>query len=236
MTKIAICDDFESDIKELKEKIKEVWENQVEISVFTSGASLIRAVEQEEYAIIFLDIFLENENGIEAAREVKNLNSSTEIVFVSTSREFGPEAFEINALYYLVKPVEREKLEEIKKRFDRKRGNQATVTVRLHGREQEIPLYLLSYAESVHNNLRICLKNGTAIQIRGSIQEFQEELDSRFLKINRGTVVNMEAIESMDGETCEIAGERLPISRSRRAECRKIYNDYLFNAATGKQI
>lgn len=85
-----------------------------------------------------MDIFLENETGIEIAEKLRAAGFAEDIVLISTSKEFGPEAFEINALYYLVKPLNREKLREVKVRLDDKRRDQMTVRIRVNGREQDL--------------------------------------------------------------------------------------------------
>ena len=60
-----------------------------------------------------------------------------------------------------------------------------------------------------------------------------EKLDDRFLRINRGVIVNMEAIERMNGDSCEIGGITFMLSRRERAENRRRYNDWLFKIAMG---
>ena len=236
MINIAVCDDYREDTEQLCRKLEELWGGEADVDTFASGADLLEGLKEKDYQIIFLDIFLDKQSGIEIAEEIRQRRILAEIVLVSSSKEFGPEAFEIDALYYLLKPLEMDKLREVKTRFERKqKAADASVTLKVHGRDQEIPFSLLSYVESVHNNLQLYLKNGNMIQIRGSIQEFHDELDERFLRINRGVVVNMDSIDSMDSENCEISGYKFPISRRRRAECRRIYNNYLFNIATGKR-
>ena len=234
MINIAICDDSREDSEEIKRGVAEIWHEHVSIHTFASGKDLISDAQKREYHLIFLDIFLENETGIEIAEKLRAAGFAEDIVLISTSKEFGPEAFEINALYYLVKPLNREKLREVKVRLDDKRRDQMTVRIRVNGREQDLRFSLISYIESEHNNLHIYLKNGSMVSIRGSLYDFEQSLDSRFLKLNRGIIVNMEAIEEMDNENCEVAGCKFPMSRSRRMECRQAYTDYLFNLTAGR--
>ena len=73
----------------------------------------------EAYGLIFLDIFMEETDGLEIGGEIRRRFPETELVFVSVSREFGPEAIDLDALYYLVKPYRRGLLFKIKKRFHR---------------------------------------------------------------------------------------------------------------------
>lgn len=66
------------------------------------------------------------------------------------------------------------------------------------------------------------------VKVRGSLQTFAENLDERFLRINRGIIVNMEAVEKMNLDSCEIEGLVFMLSRRQRAEKRRKYNDYIF--------
>lgn len=230
--KIAICDDIKEDLACLKADLKELWQ-EAEIDTYESGTEVVRQIQQGTYYdLIFLDIFMKQENGIEIGKEIRQFFPGIELVYVSNSREFGPEVYELNALHYLVKPYRTEALKEIKRRFlelDRKR------TVVCLGREQkqEVPYHMITYIESAHNNLMIHLITGSVLKIRDSIQGFMEKLDERFLRINRGVIVNMEAIERMNGDSCEIGGITFMLSRRERAENRRRYNDWLFKIAMG---
>ena len=55
-----------------------------------------------------------------------------------------------------------------------------------------------------------------------------ENLDERFLKVNRGIIVNMEAVERMNTDSCKVDGVVFMLSRRQRSECRKKYSEYLF--------
>ena len=66
------------------------------------------------------------------------------------------------------------------------------------------------------------------------MQRFMENLDERFLRVNRGIIVNMEAIERMDSDSCRVEGLIFMLSRKERSELRKRYNDWLFRNAMGE--
>ena len=88
-----------------------------------------------------------------------------ELVFVSNSREFGPEAFELNALYYFVKPYEKEMLREIKKRLQNKQVSKVEIYDSKSRQKQEIPYQKITYIESVHNYLHIHLTTGKSEEV-----------------------------------------------------------------------
>lgn len=231
---IAVCDDEKEDREELCRDIREIW-SEAQINAFENGMEVFRKIQQGSYFdLIFLDIVMEQGDGIETGREIRRYFPGIELVYISNSREFGPEIYELNALHYLVKPYTREKLDEVKHRFLVRSERRKRAVVHL-GREkqQDIPLHMITYIESSHNNLLIHLITGSEVKIRGSIQSFMERLDERFLRINRGVIVNMESIEQMSADSCEIMGMTFMLSRKEKTENRKKYNDWLFRSAMG---
>ena len=72
------------------------------------------------------------------------------------------------------------------------------------------------------------MATGAVIKVRESLQMFMTNLDDRFLRINRGVIVNMEAVERMNTDSCEVEGMVFMLSRRQRAENRRKYNDYIF--------
>ncbi len=172
-------------------------------------------------------IYMDHLNGIDAGKWIYENFPQIYMVFVSESRDFGPELFELNALHYLVKPCRIEDLREVRRRYAERERNDAVVRVESRNRD-EIPFPMITYIESVHNNLEIHLRSGGMVTVRNSLQNFMEKLEDRFLRINRGIVVNMDAVEKMNSDSCEICGMTFMLSRKTRRESRKRYNDFLF--------
>lgn len=226
--RIAICDDDREDIKALKESLEGIWP-EAEIDGYEDGERLIEAQGPEGiYDLIFLDIFLEKSDGISIGRKIKETWPDVELVFISSSKEFGAEAFEINALFYLVKPHRSELLLEIKNRFRKKHVSSVTIYDAGSRQNQDIPYHRITYIESLHNYLYIHLVTGMTVRTRASVSEFMERLDERFLRINRGVIVNMEAVEKMNLDSCQIDGLTFVLSRRQKTENRKRYQDYMF--------
>lgn len=226
--RIAICDDDREDIKSLRESLEDIWSD-VKIDEYEDGNRLIEVQETgESYDLIFLDIFMKESDGICIGRTIKEKWPDVELVLISSSKEFGAEAFEMNALFYLVKPHRRELLQEIKSRFQKKHVSKVTVYDSSSKQNQDIPYHRISYIESMHNYLYIHLVTGMTVKARSGVTEFMERLDDRFLRINRGVIVNMEAVEKMNLDSCQIGGVTFGLSRRQRAENRKKYHDYIF--------
>lgn len=224
--KIAVCDDYREDRNVTSETLASVFES-AQISAYAGGRELLETIEGGgSFDLIFLDIFLKEEDGLLVGRQIRKLLPKTQLVFVSNSREFGPEAYDMDALHYLVKPIGTEQLLEVQKRFFRRW--ERSVVVRLNHPQQDIPLHLITYIESAHNDLVIHLLSGSTVTVRESLSKMIERLDERFLRINRGVIINMEAVEWMKSDSCQIAGMVFMLGRKHRMENRKRYHDWLF--------
>lgn len=232
--RIAVCDNDKFERGLLCSEIRKIWEDAA-ITEYDNGMELYRQIQKGAYFdLVFLDILMDGENGIETGKKIRRYCPAMALVFVSASREFGPEAFELNALYYLVKPCDSFQMAEVKRRYQRGRENKVLIHLG-RNQTQEIPCSMITYIESVHNNLLIHLVTGATVKIRGSLQGFMEEVDDRFIRVNRGILVNMEAIEQMNTDSCQVAGMIFMLSRKERAANKRRYNNWLFRTAMGEQ-
>ena len=131
---IAVCDDERVEITKIQNAIAET-QGDYRVDTFRSCKMLLEAVAQgEKYDIAFFDIYMNDENGMDAAKELLTLSSDTAIVFITSSTEHAVEAFSIQALHYIVKPIQSDDIIEVFRRFGMKRDPRHTLTVRKIGR------------------------------------------------------------------------------------------------------
>ena len=97
-------------------------------------------------------------NGMETAKKLISRNSRVQIVFGSTSTEFAAEAFDIEALHYMVKPVRKEKLFHILNRFFDSVYSLRTVNVKVGRLEESIYISDILYAEADGKRAKIHTK------------------------------------------------------------------------------
>ena len=105
--KIAVCDDLAEDSENITRLLSEYTDKKnlyVKIEEFSSGEAFLSSYTSV-YSLVFMDIFMSGMNGMETAKKLISRNSRVQIVFGSTSTEFAAEAFDIEALHYMVKPV-----------------------------------------------------------------------------------------------------------------------------------
>ena len=111
--KIAVCDDEIHFIDAVCSLLEE-WAKEREIKLtlyrFTNGDDLIDAQKSECMDLIILDVIMPLLSGIDAARELRNTHQTVPIIFLTSSREFAVDSYEVKALNYLIKPVDAVKL------------------------------------------------------------------------------------------------------------------------------
>ncbi|MEG2381381.1 MAG: response regulator [Oscillospiraceae bacterium] len=125
--KIAICDDLAQEREKLKESLSCFLKNS-SVAEFENGNDLIEAHKKVKFDFIFLDILMPEINGIDTAAKIRESDTETPIVFVSTSEEFGVLSYRVLAFDYILKPIDKNRLHETLKRFTNK--NRKSVILR----------------------------------------------------------------------------------------------------------
>ncbi len=114
MLSIAVCDDEVIECCNMAKRIKEIMEEMkipCIIRQFRSGGELLRALES--FDIVFLDIIMQDLDGMKTAQVFREKASDKILIFVSSSREYVFEAYDVEAFQYLLKPVDDRKLKNV---------------------------------------------------------------------------------------------------------------------------
>lgn len=113
MINIAICDDNAQDIhcgeKMLTIYMQNHTQYEIRIHIFSNPLDLLSYIENHGgFDILLLDIFMSGVLGTDVARELRQSGDKVEIIFLTTSRDYAIEAFELDAAQYLIKPYKEE--------------------------------------------------------------------------------------------------------------------------------
>lgn len=230
--RIAICDDDKSELKLFIEALQQ-WDPTCKPECFFDGASLLTADKKgPPFDIVFLDIYMPGENGVDIAKALRDISSKTGIVFVTTSREHAVDAFSLDALHYLVKPVATEAIAESFRRLRQLRSQEQRVQITLTAGRNSYNVYVdeICCVQIFNHTMEVTLSDGRCIKLWMTLNELLERLGENFLKINRSTAVNMDYIEQMGVDTCLLRnGTRLDLPRREHTAIRNAYNDYIFS-------
>jgi two-component system LytT family response regulator len=203
--KAIIVDDERLARKELRSLLAEFEE----ISVIGEAENLsetVALIENEKPDVVFLDVQLSNENGFDLLEKVeKKFN----LIFVTAFDKFAIRAFEINALDYLLKPVNPERLAKaIERLFEGETENSAELRPlefddRLFLDSGEKSCFLLiseiSHICASGDYTEVLTITGHKFLIEKSLREWEMRLPEKyFARIHRSTIVNLDQIEKIE--------------------------------------
>ena len=94
------------------------------IDTYTSGEAFLENWPSKSYDLVFLDILMEGISGIEVARKIRETDSECLLIFISSSKEYALQGFEVRAFDYLLKPIDEARLEKTLARLRLERSKQ----------------------------------------------------------------------------------------------------------------
>lgn len=227
MLNIAVCDDETLEIEYLTSLVRQ-WatlsETAVSIYDFASAeAFLFEYEENKNFDIILLDIQMNAMDGIQLAEKIRENDGGMQIVFITGFPDYISRGYDVSALHYLIKPVEREKLFEVlTKARDNLKKEDKYIFLSSDGENLKIKLKDIIYIEAFGHSCRVvCEKN--EYNVRHSISDIAKMLDESFAYSHRSYIVNIGHISSITKTDIRFdGGKTVPISR-------RMYND--LNAA-----
>lgn len=227
--KIAICDDLKSERDIIALYLSEYLDKNglvAEIDEFIDGESFL-ASNVSAYNLVFMDIFMNGINGMETAKKLVQIHSQTQIVFCSTSTEFAAESYDVSALHYLVKPLEKEKFFKVLERFFHTYTSLKTITVKVGRMEEDIFIQDILYVESDNHKCIIHTVNGD-ITASISISKLAEMLESYdFIKPVRYAIVALREIVNIPTDTIILSnGVSFSVGRKEKENVKRAFTEY----------
>lgn len=223
---IALCDDVASDAQAIARCVCEYLDREelyAKLDTFPSGEALLES-GPEKYSLAILDIYMGGINGMETARALLRTNKRLQVIFASSSIDFAAEAFSIDALHYIVKPVDKEQLFRALDRFFESHYAMKTVAVKAGRLEEHIYLSDILYIEAEGKRSKIHLKQGV-LEVSQSLSQMAALLPpGDFCNPIRWALVSMREISAVPGAAVKLSdGTEIPVSRSKREEIRDAY-------------
>ena len=231
--KIAICDDEKIFLQDLQQKIYGIISGlDCEVRPFSSAEALLSS--QEAYDLIFLDIEMGGLDGMSAARKLRETDTSTPIVFLTSHTEMAIDGYEVNAFRFLKKPIEDAKLKQTLQDIQLMKASQKGVLIKSEGEEIVIIPSEILFLESDNNNIRIVTTSGsytTRMKLGDAIDMFNGIVDT-IRKVHRCTAVNLDHVARLrDREAVLDEGSVIGISRSCLASFKKELYDHIKKTA-----
>lgn len=230
MLNIAIVEDEWQCAKDLETCLKTyASEYKVEFNIFrySKGTEFLFNY-RSNFDIIFMDVDMPEMNGFQTAKKLRELDQNVLLIFVTFLAKYGHKGYEVDAMDYIIKPVEYETLRlKIEKAISRCR-QKLNQEVMLPTREGEIRVSLsrLSYIEITGHDIVYHTDRGD-FSYYGTLKMVEKLLPAgQFCRCNNGYLVNLRCVTRIEGDEVIVGDHRLQISRPRKKQFVEALHQY----------
>ena len=227
--RIAVVDDDVRMQQQLKSYLSEFLGEAAQVSCFSGGEEFLAQWQPEKFDLILLDIFMGELTGMDVAREIRKSDKAVKLAFSTSSNEFASESYEVNACYYLRKPVDREGIKILLDRMDMAELERMR-TVKLPD-GTAVRLRSIAYADCAAHCVTLHGRDGHDSVVRASFSEVEELLCAYpyFFSPTKGVIVNFYEVAQQNKDTFTLrSGACIPISRRKAPEVMEAYFSFLF--------
>ncbi len=202
------------------------------VNVFPSASTAIKTIIEEDIDLVFLDIQMSELNGTEFAKVVP---PRCRVIFVTAFDKYAVEAFRVNALDYLLKPVNYSEFIEaanramrwfvVEERACANGEGQDCIIVKSEYKLVQIPIDNILYIEGLKDYVKIYLEDtGNCIMSLMSLKTFEAGLpSSRFMRVHRSFIVQMSKVRLIERNRIIFGKQYIPISDTYK----NVFNDYV---------
>lgn len=239
---IAVCDDEATELNAI-DALLHTWEIERNIplrrKLFQNVVELLEAAQRERFTLYLLDVLMPVTNGMSTAHEIRTFDSAADLVFLTSSPEFACESYRVQALDYLLKPVDKGLLFRLLDRLhSQEQRPQAALTLKTSTTILRIPFSGLSFVEVIGKRLYFNMADGDVREVAGSLKDYEEQLLARpeFMRVHRSYIVNMLQAEEFSSNCIRtFSGKDIPVSRLLYPQLHKDYMALLFEQGGGKE-
>lgn len=238
MIRIAFCDDDPTELDRLRgllDRYRAEREPELEYAAFRSPLDLLAAMERgARFDLLFLDVLMPGENGINTAEEIRAFDSSVKIIFLTSSAEYAVESYRVGAYFYQLKPVEAGSLFRLLDSALAACAEERTHSFILRCRSgiTRVEVRQLEFCEVLHRTLILHLQDGTVLESAGSLDEFHKRLASfagSFLRPHRSFLINLDRVRSVSARSVTmLSGAEIPLSRGKYGEVKDAFLAHAF--------
>ncbi|MEM6884387.1 MAG: LytTR family DNA-binding domain-containing protein [Verrucomicrobiota bacterium] len=239
MLKALLIDDDRIVLESMRALLADISEMDVCGSALNAQEAL-DLIDRQQPDVLFLDVHMPGMDGFEL---VEKLPYRIDIIFVTTSEAHAIRAFECNALDYLLKPVDPDRLQHSVKRLISRRSRASDSGESFTGEQGKFQDYIylpmagsqrFIRADDIHglqshgNNSRVFMTDGRVFEIRRSLNEWEQRLDAaHFYRINREIILHANKILEVLRQDAEVLcidekNDRYVVSRRRVAGLKRL--------------
>ncbi len=185
----------------------------------------IKYIQEGNVDILFLDIHMPQLTGTEF---LKNLRTPPKVIFTTAYKDFAIEAFDLDAVDYLLKPISLQRFIKAVSKVDSKAFQPMVQDIQTENNSGPSFLYFRSdrkmvkvflddilFIESLKDYIKIVLASGKPLVVKQSISGVEEMLPkNKFLRIHRSFIVSINKVNAYTQQDVEIEGHEIPIGKA----------------------
>lgn len=195
----------------------------VEVRESEGAVQAVKMLSEESFDLIFLDVEMPDMSGIEL---IQNVGSLPPVVITSGNKKYAYDAFELDVVDYIQKPVSLPRLiKSFNKVNGRDRGQSVrevledSLFVKVDGKLVRLELNDIQYIESLRDYVIFRIAEHRFV-VHSSLKNIEQKLenDERFLKVHRSFIINLRWIKDVDDKSVVVGERVVPVSRSHRTD------------------
>jgi DNA-binding LytR/AlgR family response regulator len=204
------------------------------IETFSNGLDALEWFSANSVDVVFTDI---NMPGISGLDLVKNQYPAPHaVIFTTAHPNYAADAFEFEALDYLLKPISPERIDKAIKRLEeylqmKKVGDEDVslkpdfVFVKVDGQHQKVNYNDILYVEAFADYVKIWTSSDKRIVTLQTMRNMEQSLPAdQFVRIHRSYIVSKSKIETIQNNAVLIAGKQLPVGKNYKDLVQDIVN------------
>ena len=229
MYQIALCED-EKIFSDAQEKIcREILDKlniEYQISVFASSADFldIFVEQQKRFDLILLDIVMDGVDGMTLARRIRQTDADAVIIFITSNQDYALQGYDVNALHYLIKPVDTQVLERLITAVYTQKHQDNIFIIKSGKQHLRVHIKDIVCMETAGRRVEISMMDGI-VYYSGKLTDILNELPKgQFVRCHNAFAVNIKNIRKLTRQNIiAINGKEIPVSRTFLNETRKSF-------------
>lgn len=208
MITITLCDDNAFEREYIKSFVLD-WakrsETDIRVHEYPSAEAFLFAYGEHRPDILLLDVEMPGQSGVELAKKLRRADKIMQIVFITAYSDYIAEGYDVAALHYLLKPVNREKLFSVLSRAVEKIADDGRkILLEMPDETTLVPIYEISHIEVVKNYITV--HAGLDYTLKKPLKEIERDLDGRFFRVGRSYIVNLDFITRVTKSEISLKG------------------------------
>lgn len=224
MIKIAIVEDEIKEQENLLACLKELQQQEMvslETQTFSNASSFLEAY-RHNFDIVFFDIEMDGLNGMDAAKELRQLDKSVIIIFVTNLAQMAVKGYEVEALDFIVKPIEKATFLLKMKRVLNRTSSKLEESLNIQEKDGDFKVIHtkdIYYVETSGHYVIYHTSDGDVMEYN-TLKAVEKKIhqDKIFVRCNRCYLVNLQYLDGVKKENAIIHGTPLLISRPQRKQ------------------